>query len=458
MFADEAIRAAAAAAVVVLYLVLCVAIFVSQRRKQGARAGDLASLAEAGPGSRPMLIAFASQTGTAQGLAWQTARSLRAAGLASRVVAMSELAADDLRQAQQALFLVSTYGEGDPPDDGALFARRLMGDALPLGGLNYGLLALGDRAYANFRGFGLALERWLDSQGAKPLFDRVDVDKVDEAALRLWNRRIGDVGGANEIEAAEAPAFDDWKLLSRRLLNPGSAGGPTYHVELAAAAPTPAAHWRPGDLLQVLAPDDPARPRDYSISSLPADGAVHLLVRQERRADGSLGSASGLLTQVAPVGSVVRARLRDHPRFHLGENAVRPLILIGNGTGLAGLRVLLKAREAARAGPNWLLYGERNAAADFYYREEIERWEAEGVLERVDIVFSRDRPERPYVQHRLMDTADAVRDWLARGAAVYVCGSLQGMAGGVDEALASIVTRRGLDDLMSQGRYWRDVY
>jgi len=458
MVADETARVVAAAAVVVLYLALCGAIFFSQQRKRGLRAGDLAALACAGDDSRPLLIAFASQTGTAHGLAWQTARSLRSAGLSSRVVAMSDLVADDLRQAQSALFLVSTYGEGDPPDNGALFARRLMGDPLPLPELNYGLLALGDRAYSNFRGFGLALERWLDSQGAKALFERVDVDNADEAALRLWSQRLGAMGVGDLPLGQMAPAFDEWQLVSRRLLNPGSAGGPTYHVELATTLAGHAAPWQAGDLLQVLAPGDPTRPRDYSISSLPTDGTVHLLVRQERRADGTLGAVSGLLTRDAAPGSPVRARLRPHPHFHLGDNAARPLILIGNGTGLAGLRVLVKTREASGIRRNWLLYGERNRDTDFYYREEIERWRASGVLERVDIVFSRDQPERRYVQHRLFEVAVAVREWVREGAAVYVCGSLQGMAAGVDEALESILTRAELDELMAQGRYRRDVY
>ena len=458
MVADETARVVAAAAVVVLYLALCGATFFSQRRKRGSRAGDLAALASAGDDTRPLLIAFASQTGTAQGLAWQTARSLRASGLASRVVAMSELVADDLRQAQSALFLVSTYGEGDPPDNGALFARRLMSDPLPLPELSYGLLALGDRAYANFRGFGLALERWLDSQGAKALFERVDVDNADEAALRVWNERLGGMGASDLPLGQMAPVFEEWQLVSRCLLNPGSAGGPTFHVELAVPTSSRATAWQAGDLLQVLAPGDPTRPRDYSISSLPVDGTVHLLVRQERRADGTVGAASGLLTRDAEPGSLVQARLRPHPHFHLGDNAARPLILIGNGTGLAGLRVLMKAREASGVRRTWLVYGERNRETDYYYREEIERWRASGVLERVDLVFSRDQPERRYVQHRLTEAAGPIREWIRKGAAVYVCGSLQGMAAGVDEALESILTRAELDELMAQGRYRRDVY
>src|SRR5690606_25809313 len=133
-------------------------------------------------------------------------------------------------------------------------------------------------------------------------------------------------------------------------------------------------------------PADLHRPRDYSIASIPSDGSLHLLVRQERRSDGSLGVASGWLTQTAPLGAIVDLRLRAHANFRLGDNAARPLILIGNGTGLAGLRGLLKAR-GARGQPsrNWLIFGERNAEHDFFPRDEIAQWQATGVLERADI-------------------------------------------------------------------------
>lgn len=455
--ADDPIRVVAAAAVVGLYLALCAAVHLAHRRKRDERAGRLAASTLAEQRVRPWLIAFASQTGTAQDLAWQTARSLRAAGHASRVLPMSELVADDLRQAQSALFLVSTYGEGDPPDNAALFARRLMDARLPLRELRYAVLALGDRAYANFRGFGLALEQWLDSQGAQPLFERIDVDKADEAALRLWTRRLGGVGGA-DLPDRQGPSFEEWRLASRRLMNPGSAGGPIFHVELLGPAGGGTPDWVAGDLLQVIAPGDSARPRDYSIASLPSDEAVHLLVRQERGADGTLGSASGFLTQEAQPGSVVQARLRSHPNFRLGDNATRPLILVGNGTGLAGLLGILRARAAVKSKRNWLLYGERNAATDHYHREEIDHWLAGGVLERLDLVFSRDQAHRRYVQHRLLEMAEEVRDWVRAGAAVYVCGSVRGMASGVDEALEGILTRPALDLLRAQGRYRRDVY
>jgi sulfite reductase (NADPH) flavoprotein alpha-component len=149
--------------------------------------------------------------------------------------------------------------------------------------------------------------------------------------------------------------------------------------------------------------------------------------------------------------------VRVNRNFHAPADD-RPLLLLGNGTGLAGLRALIKARRAAGRRRNWLVFGERNAAHDWFCREEIDAWRADGTLERVDAVFSRDQADRRYVQHHLRDEAQAVRAWADAGAAIYVCGSLQGMAGGVDAALQDILGAARLQAMQRDGRYRRDVY
>lgn len=106
----------------------------------------------------------------------------------------------------------------------------------------------------------------------------------------------------------------------------------------------------------------------------------------------------------------------------------------------------------------WLLFGERQAHCDAHHREEIEGWLRRGWLDRVDWVFSRDQAERRYVQHALADEAPRLRDWVEQGAAIYVCGSLQGMAGDVDATLQRILGEDTLRQLAAQGRYRRDVY
>lgn len=134
------------------------------------------------------------------------------------------------------------------------------------------------------------------------------------------------------------------------------------------------------------------------------------------------------------------------------------MILIGNGTGLAGLRSLLKARIAAGETRNWLLFGERNRAHDLLCGNELQAWLTAGDLQRLDLAFSRDQAEKVYVQDVLLQQAEMLKRWVAEGACIYVCGSLQGMAAGVDAALNGILGAEMVQQLIEDGRYRRDVY
>lgn len=449
-------RALGAGSTLAAYVALCASIYVRERRQKAAAARDAAALS--GSSSEPpILVLFASQTGQAEAIAWQTARQLSAASMPARVMELNALDAPTLAGARRALFIASTYGEGDAPDGASVFVERTMTNSPPaLPSLRYAVLALGDRQYANFCGFGRALDEWLQAAGARREFDRIEVDNSDPAALASWQTQWGETPEPGIGDAATA-SFTQWRLVARRHLNPGSAGGPVFHLGLvpqAGAMP----HWASGDLAQVAVAIDPTHPRDYSIASVHTDGELQLLVRQEQHPDGTLGAASGLLTSTLSIGDTVALRLRAHRAFRLDGDENRPLILIGNGTGIAGLRAHLRARAAMGRHDNWLVFGERQAAHDFLYREEIEAWQADGVLQRLDMVFSRDQTERFYVQHRLLQSADTLLRWLHDGAAVYVCGSLQGMASGVDAALRQIAGEALINELTASGRYRRDVY
>jgi sulfite reductase (NADPH) flavoprotein alpha-component len=403
------------------------------------------------------LVVYASQTGSAEYLAKRSADLLATGGLAARAACISSLDEASLRGATRVLFIASTYGEGDAPDTAARFAGRLMADGVDLAHLHYAVLALGDRSYANFCGFGRALDAWLSRAGATPLFERIDVDRGDAAALEHWQHHLARLAGTIDAPDWEAPAYVDWRIAERELLNPGSLGTPLYRLALA-PVDTVLPDWEAGDLVQVSAPADPEHPREYSIASIPSDGRLELLVRLQRHEDGSPGAASGWLCEGAASADAIRLRIREHQRFRLGDNARRPMLLIGNGSGLAGLRGLLRARVQLGVRENWLLFGERNAAHDFLLRGELEGWQSSGWLERLDLAFSRDQEQRLYVQDVLRAQAALVGQWVEQGAAIYVCGSLQGMAGGVHEALRDILGAETLEQLTAEGRYRRDVY
>ena len=457
---------------VAAYGLLCGAVAWRHRREQQAAQRRVAALLPATPGVPAWWVAYASQTGQAEELALQTAQVLHTAGVPVRLAPLGQIRVADLMQAERLLCVTSTYGEGDPPDSAVSFARQVMAASEPsLSHLHVGLLALGDSTYTHFCGFGRALDAWLHARGATPLFERIEVDKTDLGALQRWRQQLAHLAGTSDLPDWEAPALQPWRLRARRHLNPGSTGEPVHHLELVPESGD-LPDWQAGDLVQIEVPGAPGAPRDYSIASVPADGALHLLVRRSRRADGAVGVASGWLCEGAALDSTLMLRVRAHAGFRIGDNAQRPLILIGNGSGMAGLRGHLRGR-LAQAGhlsdaaalrrpegvaPMWLLFGERQSDRDAHYRDEISAWARQGWLKRVDWVFSRDQPERLYVQHALADAAPTLREWVGRGAAIYVCGSLEGMAGEVDRTLQDILGEEGLQGLAAEGRYRRDVY
>lgn len=486
-------------------------LYLDRRRKKRqvrAARGAVGDQVNAGDS---WLIGFASQSGFAEQLAWQSAGQLQAAGLPVQVRPLAELGEAQLRNANRALFVISTFGDGEAPDSARGFERKVLGQPWALEHLDYALLALGDRQYPHFCGFARRLQTWLGERGATCAFSPVEVDNADPAALALWQQELTQLTGARPVAAWQPPSFGNWRLLRRELLNPGSQGAPVYLLGLQAQMP---ATWEAGDLIEILPRNgqprvdaflaglglDPRCPvqldglqeslaqalasrqlpvgrehlvglhaqalvdaliplaaRDYSIASIASDGALELIVRQERHADGSLGLGSGWLTEYLPLDSSVSARLRRNSGFQLPGGSV-PLVLIGNGTGLAGLRSLLKARIAAGEQRNWLLFGERNRAHDLLCGEELQGWVASGDLQRLDLAFSRDQAEKIYVQDVLLQQAAEFKRWVDDGAYVYVCGSLQGMAAGVDAALQGILGEAAVQQLIEDGRYRRDVY
>lgn len=454
-------RLLCACCVMAAWVLLCLWAWRQARHRNAQQTQAILDLAAPNTG-QTILVAHASQTGQAEALAHQTAEALRQGGLQTRIAALGQLNLPLLRTYPSLLIVASTYGEGDPPDSAAAFVDILMTtrEANALEGLNYAVLALGDSEYPHFCGFGRELDTWLRDCGATPLFDRVEADNADSAALRHWQHHLGLLTGRSDLPDWETPSYHPWRLTQRTLLNPGSQGDPCFHLILAPPDDTDAL-WRAGDIAEIGPRDTRGGTllphREYSISSVPADGAVHLLVRQMHHDNGRLGLGSGWLTHLAQPGDVIDLRLRINSNFHLPADD-RPLLLIGNGTGLAGLRALLKARIAAGHHRNWLIFGERNAAHDWFHREEIEGWSNAGKLQRLDAIFSRDTPSRKYVQHHLLEASGAVRDWVQAGASIYVCGSLQGMAQGVDEALTQILGPDGLATLRHENRYRRDVY
>ncbi|GAB7069656.1 bifunctional nitrate reductase/sulfite reductase flavoprotein subunit alpha [Mycolicibacterium hodleri] len=213
-------------------------------------------------------------------------------------------------------------------------------------------------------------------------------------------------------------------------------------------------------------------PRSYSISSSPlvSPHEVQLTVSVVRYLTGDGGRRGGVCsTFLADRASHASVFLQPSPHFRPPEDGSVPMIMVGPGTGVAPFRGFLQERRAlGHTGRNWLFFGDRHRAENFYYREDLEDMVDDGLLSRLDVAFSRDQPERVYVQHKIRDYGADVWRWLEDGAHVYVCGDATRMAKDVDDALTAVIrTHGGLSsegahdykrELVAAKRYVRDVY
>jgi sulfite reductase (NADPH) flavoprotein alpha-component len=448
------------------------------------------------------LIVFASQSGQAENFARHTAQQLKHVGQTVTVVDIQYLTVEHLLQANKVLWFVSTYGEGDAPDTARMVVKNIFSDpALDLSHQSYAILALGDKRYSNFCQFGQLLNHHLQQHQAQALFEMVCVDYLKQVDLNLWTQRLEQLTHQQLMPVEQAQNWHSFILENRVCLNNGSQGNPIYQIQLSYIE---GLTWSSGDILEVQCGNrlediqaflqaqqktvnddllailqfknlrqipeqrlnesfedwiqrfDELAIREYSIASIPKQSILELVVRQEKTATG-LGLGSGWLTEHALLGQAIVAKIRSNPTFHL-KPTHKPLILIGNGTGIAGLVAHLAQRQQWGDQQNWLIFGERQQQFDHLYKEQIQLWKTQGLLPYVDYAFSRDQTEKIYVQHILQQKSELLLHWVETGASIYVCGSLKGMAQEVDQTLFNILGAEQLEQMKLEGRYQRDVY
>ncbi|MBE0434511.1 MAG: sulfite reductase subunit alpha [Methylomicrobium sp.] len=218
----------------------------------------------------------------------------------------------------------------------------------------------------------------------------------------------------------------------------------------------------------------PLQHRAYSISSSSKKhpDAVHLTVasvRYQSHDREHKGVCSTFLADLVDETTDVRCFFTPNKVFRVPEDNSLPMIMVGPGTGVAPFRAFLQEREVRQAtGKNWLFFGDRNAATDFIYREELQAMQASGLLTRLDLAFSRDQQEKIYVQDRMREHGAELYAWLEQGGYFFVCGDAYRMAKDVDKALHDVIAEQGkmteqqavdyVNQLKKDKRYVRDVY
>ena len=524
--------------------------------------------------AEPLTIVFASESGNSEKLAGDVAKQSRALGFKPTLVDMADLDVATLAKLRRLVVIAATWGEGEPPGRAARAYGELMADTAPrLDGIEYGVLALGDTAYAEFCAAGKKIDERLAELGAKRVVERVDCDLDFAAPAGAWiggalkaltppdadRNRVIEVDFGQGAVAKANTGIVEAEIVEHVNLNSSRSAKETIHLALAFDGPPPACE--PGDSLDLygdndphyvdellslagLAKDDalrgelvtardvttlspktletyaaltgaegakalvadgkgrgwvagrqlidliaefptamtaeqlrsltrPLSPRAYSIASSRREFAdeVHLLVspvRYETNGRARKGVVSTHVAERLKRGDKVRVKLRPNRHFALPDPG-RDIIMVGPGTGVAPFRAFVQERRATQAeGRNWLFFGDRSFTHDFLYQLEWQDALKDGSLARMDVAFSRDRPEKIYVQHKMWEHRRDLIDWLDNGASFYVCGDAKAMAKDVRSALTQAyadvkaltpeAAAAAVATLEREKRYLQDVY
>ncbi|CAI6303077.1 assimilatory sulfite reductase (NADPH) flavoprotein subunit [Bacillus subtilis] len=244
---------------------------VSAQEAAGAPAAAVSAEAPAPTVSKEVTVLYGSQTGNAQGLAENAGKQLEQSGFQVTVSSMSDFKPNQLKKVNNLLIVVSTHGEGEPPDNALSFHEFLHGRRAPkLEDLRFSVLALGDSSYEFFCQTGKEFDQRLEELGGKRISPRVDCDlDYDEPAAEWLEGVLKGLNEAGGGSAAPAPAAASQtgessysrtnpfraEVLENLNLNGRGSNKETRHVELSLEGS--GLTYEPGDSLGVYPENDP---------------------------------------------------------------------------------------------------------------------------------------------------------------------------------------------------------
>ena len=288
------------------------------------------------------------------------------------------------------------------------------------------------------------------------LIRHYDIGTINKALIEKWQKRSGSPYLRSLVEADDKKEWEKF-CWGRDLID--------------LVIDYPADFTDGEDFVSVL---KKLQPRLYSIASSPKahPGEVHLcvgIVRYDSFGRKRGGICSTYLSDRLTASSKPGVFVHHNPAFRLPADGSVPVIMVGPGTGIAPFRAFLEERKATGSkGKNWLFFGNPYEKTDFLYRDELEAFQKDGVLSRMDLAWSRDQKEKIYVQNLMLKQGAEIWKWFQEGAAFYVCGDASRMAKDVDAALLSIAKEHGkltdeaaaafIAQLKKDKRYLRDVY
>ncbi len=444
----------------------------------------------------PAMIYFATETGNAKGLSLQVMKAIKAAGYKVKTSAVNRLKIKDINLDTMTIFIISTHGEGDPPESALPFFEDLQNASDgQLNGLNYAVAGLGDASYEIFCGAATRLDKELQRLGGKPFQDTLlfDVDYANhtpawvEQTIKSTNDLMGENTSATEVPLSVDSDFvmqigkgytrlEPVKGVVKHIVNLNDIDSTrqTFHIEIEYEDDI---IYTCGDAAGIMLPDKnnngDSTPRLYSISSSPSyhEGEIHLTVAlaTHENEDDSIGygTYSKYLAECQE-GDEIEFYIHQNQCFNLTSDD-KDIIMIGPGTGISPFRSFIYERsERGAEGRNWLFFGAQHMHCDFLYQTEWQEHLATETLHKIDLAFSRDQTHKVYVQDRLKEKAKDVVEWIDNGAILYLCGTRDPMSRDVDQALINIIaTQKSLSpeeaadfiaDLEENDRYLKDVY
>ena len=519
--------------------------------------------------SNKVTITYGTETGNSKRVATDFAAKAKKIGINAKLVSLDQYRLTDLPKEEYFLTVISTQGEGEPPEAAKKFYDHIHNNGFKLEKLKYSVLALGDTSYPLFCKTGEEVDEQLNRLGGNRIVDiqKCDVEYDEEASQ--WFERVLKKLSENGAPAATAPApaataekkpagkkSYTGTVLTNINLNDRGSNKETWHIEIAADE----VEYECGDSIGIVPanpvlmvekilslskginagkkieykketytifdllkyklnishlitnvikrysaivgveineskmdlPDllkafpvkdtaqfeevlgilNPIAPRLYTLASSPAahSGEVHVIVAKDSftvNEERKYGVCSTFLGS-QKVNSEIKFFVQKNKRFRLPAPD-KDIIMIGPGTGIAPYRSFLAERDALGAtGKNWLFFGEQHFASDFLYQTELQNWFETGVLTKINLAFSRDQPEKIYVQHRMWEHGQELYDWIQSGAHIYLCGKKDPMSIDVEHTLVEIIEKYGEKtteeakeyflQMQSEGRYSEDVY
>ncbi len=535
-----------------------------------------------------LTVLYGTESGNSESLADRAVKDAKKRGFQAVMKNMSDISPTDLAKSSSLLVIISTWGDGEPPETATSFYKEFMSANLALSGVRFSVCALGDTSYEKFCQTGKDIDARLEALGAARVFPRQDCDVDYEENYSSW--LAGSLSALAPASAASVATFIappiasgveygkknpfPAETLDTVVLNGQGSSKETLHLEFSLAGS--GLTYEPGDALAVLpvnAPNvikaileaakltgneevevknvgrklladalredyditalsravltkladaldstvlrgllgDDAKdrlkeysagreiidaildfapkglsadkltgvfrklpPRLYSIASSPLahTDEVHLTVaavRYETHGRQRKGVCSTYLADLVKSGDPVQMFVQPNKNFRLPTDASTPVIMVGPGTGVAPFRAFVEHRAAlGGSGKNWLFFGDQHYTYDFLYQLEWQDFLKDGALTRLDVAFSRDQPEKVYVQDRMIEHSKEIYQWLQEGAHFYVCGDANRMAHDVHQALITIIESQArisheaaeayVEDLKKTKRYQRDVY